>query len=37
MHFLELIGIGRVIGYDELQKELNKAIDLLEIEKKAHS
>jgi len=37
MHFLELTGIGRVIGYDELQKVLNKAIDLLEIEKKAQS
>ena len=33
-HFLELTGIGRVIGYDELQKELMKAIELLEIEKK---
>jgi hypothetical protein len=32
-HFLELSGIGRVIGYDELQNELSKAIDLLEIEK----
>jgi hypothetical protein len=33
-HFLELTGIGRVIGYDELQRELIKAIELLEIEKK---
>jgi len=32
-HFLELSGIGRVIGYDELQSELAKAIELLEIEK----
>lgn len=32
-HFLELTGIGRVIGYDELQKELMKAIELLEVEK----
>ena len=32
-HFLELSGIGRVIGYDELQSELSKAIELLEIEK----
>ncbi len=34
MHFLELTGIGRVIGYEELQSELLKAIELLEIEKK---
>ncbi len=34
MHFLELTGIGRVIGYEELQRELLKAIELLEIEKK---
>ena len=33
MHFLELTGIGRVIGYDELQKELMKAIELLELQK----
>ena len=32
-HFLELSGIGRVIGYDELQHELSKDIDILEIEK----
>ncbi len=32
-HFLELSGIGRVIGYEELQNELVKAIELLEIEK----
>ncbi len=34
MHFLELTAIGRVIGYDELQAELRKAIDLLELQKK---
>lgn len=34
MHFLELTSIGRVIGYDELQEELKKAIDLLELQKK---
>ncbi len=33
IHFLELTGIGRVIGYDELQKELMKAIELLELQK----
>jgi|GEM_PF-1507862 len=33
MHALELTGIGRVIGYTELQDELKKAIQLLEIEK----
>lgn len=33
IHFLELTGIGRVIGYDELQTELMKAINLLEIER----
>ena len=33
MHFLQLTGIGRVIGYDELQKELKKAIELLELQK----
>jgi len=33
MHTLELTGIGRVIGYEELQNELKKAIDLLETEK----
>ena len=33
MHFLELSSIGRVIGYDELQEELKKAIDLLENQK----
>ena len=32
-HFLELSGIGRVIGYNELQSELSKDIELLEIEK----
>jgi len=35
MHFLELTGIGRVIGYDELQIELNKTIDLLEMQKQS--
>jgi len=34
MHFLELTSIGRVIGYDELQDELKKAIDLIELQKK---
>ncbi len=34
MHFLELTSIGRVIGYDELQNELKKAIDLIELQKK---
>jgi hypothetical protein len=33
MHTLEMVSIGRVIGYDELQSELLKAIQLLEIEK----
>lgn len=33
MHFLELSSIGRVIGYDELQEELKKAIDLVELQK----
>ncbi len=33
MHFLELTSIGRVIGYDELQEELKKAIDLIELQK----
>lgn len=32
-HFLELTSIGRVIGYDELQEELQKAIELLELQK----
>ncbi|TMU50860.1 hypothetical protein [Flagellimonas algicola] len=32
-HFLELSRIGQVIGYDELQSEQSKAIELLEIEK----
>ncbi|MGH1334535.1 MAG: hypothetical protein ACRBFS_00295 [Aureispira sp.] len=32
-HFLELTNIGRVIGYDELQEELVKAIELLEMQK----
>lgn len=34
MHFLELTSIGRVIGYDELQNELKKAIELEEAQKK---
>ena len=34
MHFLELTSIGRVIGYDELQNELKKAIELVEAQKK---
>jgi len=33
MHFLELSSIGRVIGYDELQEEMKKAIELLELQK----
>ena len=33
MHFLELTNIGRVIGYDELQDELKKAIELIELQK----
>ncbi len=35
MHFLELTGIGRVIGYEELQTELKKAIEFIEMEKKS--
>ena len=34
IHFLELTSIGRVIGYNELQDELKKAIDLIELQKK---
>ncbi len=34
MHFLELSGIGRVIGYEELQTELKKTIEFIEMEKK---
>jgi len=34
MHFLELTSIGRVIGYNELQGELQKAIELIESQKK---
>jgi len=30
----ELISIGRVIGYDELQSEMKKANDLIELQKK---
>lgn len=33
MNFLELTSIGRVLGYDELQEELVKAIKLLELQK----
>lgn len=33
MHFMELTSIGRVIGYSELQEELQKAIELLELQK----
>ncbi|NDV15517.1 hypothetical protein GO009_05705 [Muricauda sp. TY007] len=32
-HFLEYVGIGRIIGYDELQEELKKALELLELQK----
>ncbi len=32
-HFLELTSIGRVIGYDELQIELKKAMELIEMQK----
>jgi hypothetical protein len=32
-HFLELTSIGRVIGFDELQKELKAAMDLIELQK----
>jgi hypothetical protein len=32
MHFLELTSIGRVIGYNELQEELRKAIELIEMQ-----
>jgi hypothetical protein len=34
MHFLELTSIGRIIGYDELQDELKKAIELIDLQKK---
>lgn len=34
INFLELTNIGRVIGYDELQEELEKAIKLVKIQKK---
>lgn len=34
-HYLELIRIGRAIGYDELQAELQNAIHLLETDKKS--
>lgn len=30
-HFLEYVSIGRIIGYDELQEELKKALELLEL------
>ena len=32
-HFLEYVSIGRNIGYDELQEELKKALELLELQK----
>lgn len=32
-HFLEYVSIGRIIGYDELQEELKKALELLEFQK----
>ncbi|MEO2053138.1 MAG: hypothetical protein ABGX00_15385 [Allomuricauda sp.] len=32
-HFLEYTSIGRIIGYDELQEELKKAMELLELQK----
>ncbi len=32
-NFLELTSIGRVIGYDELQIELKKAMELIEMQK----
>lgn len=32
-NFLEVVNIGRVIGYDELEEELNKAIRLVQIQK----
>ena len=32
-HFLELTNIGRAIGYDELQEELKKTIELMELPK----
>lgn len=34
LYFLDLTAIGRVIGYDELQEELQKAMALLEVAKK---
>jgi hypothetical protein len=34
MHFLELTSIGRVIGFNELQDELKKAIELIEMQKR---
>jgi len=36
MHSLELTGIGRVIGYEELRAEFKKAIQFLEIEKRSN-
>ena len=33
INFLELTSIGRVIGYDELQIELKKAMELIEMQK----
>ena len=37
LHILELTGIGRVIGYDELRTELMKALEFLEMEKQHKS
>lgn len=34
MHLLEMTSIGRVIGYDELQRELKKDVELVEAQKK---
>jgi hypothetical protein len=34
MHVLELTSIGQVIGFEELQNELRKAIKLIEIQKR---
>jgi len=32
-HFLELTSIGRVVGYEELQNELTKTLELIEFQK----
>jgi hypothetical protein len=34
VYFLDLTAIGRVIGYNELQEELKKAIEFIELQKK---